>query len=72
MHKMLIGDHLFVIYPTNADAENSFNELMKTALWSSLPAVKSGKVTFVETKWNYDDMLTSSMLLDEFPKLLAK
>ncbi|MEK3767722.1 AraC family transcriptional regulator [Paenibacillus sp. FSL R5-0887] len=72
MHKMLIGDHLFVIYPANADAENSFNELMKTALWSSLPAVKSGKVTFVETKWNYDDMLTSSMLLDEFPKLLAK
>lgn len=68
MHEMLIGDHLFVMYPADADAEKSFNELLKTALWSTLPAVKSGKVTFVESKWNYDDMLTSSKLLDELPK----
>ncbi|AIQ52504.1 AraC family transcriptional regulator [Paenibacillus sp. FSL R7-0331] len=72
MHEMLIGDHLFVLYPTNSDAENSFNELLQTALWSSLPAVKSGKVTFIDSMWNYDDMLTSGMLLEEFPKMLEK
>ncbi|WP_172455406.1 AraC family transcriptional regulator [Paenibacillus sp. BIHB 4019] len=72
MHDMLIGDRLFILYPHNEDAEASFAELLETSLWKSLPAVKSGKVTFVETKWNYEDMLTSDMLLDELPKLLAQ
>ncbi|WNS45587.1 AraC family transcriptional regulator [Paenibacillus sp. MMS20-IR301] len=72
MHQMLIGDRLFVIFPENPDAEESFNELLNTALWQKLPSVQNGKVTFIESKWNYDDMLTSNLLLDQFPKLLGK
>ncbi|MCG7383122.1 AraC family transcriptional regulator [Paenibacillus sp. ACRRY] len=72
MHETLIGDHLFVLYPQNDDAEASFKELLETPLWKKLPAVQSGKVTFIESKWNYEDMLTSDMLLDEFPKMIAE
>ncbi|NMI05673.1 AraC family transcriptional regulator [Paenibacillus sp. SZ31] len=72
MHEMLVGDHLFVLYPENDEAESSFKELLETPLWKKLPAVQSGKVTFIESKWNYEDMLTSDMLLDEFPKMIAE
>ncbi|MNJ46102.1 hypothetical protein D3C77_412250 [compost metagenome] len=72
MHDTLIGDRLFVLYPANDDADKAFNELLNTPLWKTLPAVQNDKVTFIETKWNYEDMLTSDMLLDEFPKLLTQ
>lgn len=72
MHEMLVGDHLFVLYPENDEAESSFKELLETPLWKKLPAVQSGKVTFIESKWNYEDMLTSDMLLDEFPKMITE
>jgi iron complex transport system substrate-binding protein len=42
------------------------------ALWSSLQAVKNGKVTFIDSMWNYDDMLTSGMLVNQFPGMLEK
>ncbi|MBD2860410.1 TroA family protein [Paenibacillus oceani] len=70
LHEMVIGDRLFVLYLSNPDAETSFKELLESPIWKRLPAVQNGKVTFVDTKWNYNDMLTSDMLLDEFPKLL--
>ncbi|WP_339166682.1 hypothetical protein MKX75_21140 [Paenibacillus sp. FSL R5-0341] len=72
MHEMLVGDHMFVLYPENDEAESSFKELLETPLWKKLPAVQNGKVTFIESKWNYEDMLTSDMLLDEFPKMIAE
>ncbi|WP_312894861.1 AraC family transcriptional regulator [Paenibacillus eucommiae] len=72
MHDQLIGDHLFVLYPSNEDAKATFDELLKTPLWSALPQVKNNKVYFVDTKLNYTDALTSEQLLDELPKLIAQ
>ncbi|MFF2885957.1 helix-turn-helix domain-containing protein [Paenibacillus sp. NPDC057967] len=70
MHEMLVGDRLFVLFPANPEAEHTFEELLESPLWQQLPSVQNGKVTFIETKWNYTDMLTSDMLLDEFPHML--
>lgn len=71
MHETLIGDHLFVLYTGDKEAKKSFDELVKSPLWKSLPAVKNGNVHFMEDKWNYNDMMTSGMLLDEFPKVIS-
>ncbi|QNK89157.1 ABC transporter substrate-binding protein [Sporosarcina sp. resist] len=72
MHEMLIGDRLIVLHSADKDAEKAFEELLKTDLWKSLPAVKSGKINFIEDKWNYNDMTTSGMLLDEFPNVMEQ
>ncbi|MBE1556577.1 ABC transporter substrate-binding protein [Sporosarcina limicola] len=72
MHDILIGDRLFVLHSADKDAEKAFAELLKTDLWKSLPAVKGGKINFIEDKWNYNDMTTSDMLLDEFPNVMEQ
>jgi len=72
MRDTLKGDHLFVLYSSDKDAEKALDELQKTPLWKSLPAVKSGKIHFIQDKWNYNDMMTSGMLLDEFPSMMAQ
>ncbi|WP_160297251.1 helix-turn-helix domain-containing protein [Paenibacillus sp. IHBB 10380] len=72
MHDQLVGDHLFVLYPSNKDAKNTFNDLLKKPLWSGLPQVKNNKIHFVETKWNYDDANTSDKLLVKFPEIMAE
>ncbi len=73
LHETLIGDHLFVLLSADKEAQKAFDELkQEPPLWNSLPAVKNNKVHFIEDKWNYDDMTTSSMLLEEFPNMLSK
>ncbi|MBU3204177.1 ABC transporter substrate-binding protein [Clostridium algidicarnis] len=72
MNDWIIGDRLFVLYSSNKDSEESFKQLLNTNLWKSLPAVKNGKVHFIEDKWNYNDMSTSDMLLDEFPNIIGR
>ncbi len=58
----------------SGDKENqkAFEELKQEPLWNSLPAVKNNKVHSIEDKWNYDDMTTSNMFLEEFPNMLTK
>ncbi len=70
LHETLIGDHLFVLISGNKEAQKAFYELKQEPLWKTLPAVKNNKVHFIEDKWNYDDMTTSNMLLEEFPNML--
>jgi len=72
MHDQLVGDHLFVLYPSNEDARAAFDDLLKTPLWSTLPQVKNNHVYFMDSILNYTDALTSEQLLEELPNLMAK
>lgn len=72
LHETLMGDQLFVLISADKEAQKAFEELKQEPLWNSLPAVKNNKVHFIEDKWNYDDMTTSNMLLEEFPNMLTK
>ncbi len=72
LHETLVGDQLFVLISGDKEAQKAFDELTQEPLWNSLPAVKNNKVHFIEDKWNYDDMTTSNMLLEEFPNILKK
>ncbi|WP_259391830.1 hypothetical protein [Paenibacillus thiaminolyticus] len=47
--------------------------MMRSPLWHSLPAVRSGRVHLVDAvKWNYADALTRELLLDALPRLMGK
>ncbi|QDQ00497.1 ABC transporter substrate-binding protein [Lysinibacillus fusiformis] len=72
MHDTLVGDYLFVLLSADKEAQKAFEELQQKPLWNSLPAVKNNKIYYIEDKWNYDDMTTSEMLLEEFPNMLVK
>ncbi|MEC1177684.1 AraC family transcriptional regulator [Metasolibacillus meyeri] len=72
MHDLLIGDHLFVLVSVDPEAKKVFEELQQKPLWNALPAVKNKKVHYVEDSWNYTDMTTSTMLLEEMPNILTK
>lgn len=44
MHEMLVGDHMFVLYPENDEAESSFKELLETPLWKNYLLCKTEKL----------------------------
>ncbi|MNW15626.1 hypothetical protein D3C71_2141920 [compost metagenome] len=47
-------------------------QLMRSPLWNSLPAVRKGQVYLLENaKWNSADALTREKLLNLLPKLLG-
>ncbi|UHA72635.1 helix-turn-helix domain-containing protein [Paenibacillus sp. 481] len=66
------GDHIFMLRPTNTEAEQAASALMNSSLWRSLPAVMNGRAYSVEKAWNYGDALTRAKLLDTLPQLLCR
>ncbi|URJ61597.1 hypothetical protein [Paenibacillus polymyxa] len=45
---------------------------MKSKRWLQLPAVRQGRVYFVEAdRWNWSDAMTRQKLLTALPKLLV-
>jgi len=70
--ELLVGDHLFVLYPYNDDAKEGFSELLKTKLWSQLPQVRNQRIHFVDSNLNYTDPFVSLRLVEELPKLMTE
>lgn len=65
------GDHIFMLIPERQDSLQAMEQLLQSSLWSSLPAVRQGKVYILEgSKWNSGDALTREKLLSLLPKLL--
>ncbi|UKS28434.1 AraC family transcriptional regulator [Paenibacillus sp. HWE-109] len=67
------GDRIFMLLPAEGNARHTVEEMLSTALWRSLPAVKNGHVHMVEAdQWNYSDALTREKLLEILPQLLRQ
>ncbi|WP_431089975.1 ABC transporter substrate-binding protein [Paenibacillus sp. 8b26] len=66
------GDRIFMLIPTAPDSKRTLDHMLNSALWSSLPAVRQGRVYFVEAdRWNWNDAMTRQKLLTALPKLLG-
>lgn len=67
------ADHMFVIVRDQGDDQAAFKEIESSAIWKSLPAVKSGKVHFIDTDTYYGvDITTIRETMKELANLLAK
>ncbi|BBI32958.1 AraC family transcriptional regulator [Cohnella abietis] len=67
------GDRIFMLLPQKKDSKEAMEELMRSALWRSLPAVQKGRVYVVEAaKWNSGDAFTRELLLEALPRLMGK
>ncbi|WP_440116385.1 ABC transporter substrate-binding protein [Paenibacillus sp. QZ-Y1] len=66
------GDHVFLIAAGAGQDSAENDELMKSAIWMDLPAVKNGHVYVVEQKWNKRDAYTMRELLNELPAIMKK
>lgn len=66
------GDRIFMLIPERKDSREAMEQLMRSPLWNSLPAVRKGQVYLLENaKWNSADALTREKLLNLLPKLLG-
>ena len=67
------GDRIFMLIPENPESKAAMERMMRSPLWHSLPAARSGRVHLVDAvKWNYADALTRELLLDALPRLMGK
>jgi AraC family transcriptional regulator, transcriptional activator for feuABC-ybbA operon len=67
------GDRIFMLIPENPESKAAMDRMMRSPLWHSLPAVRSGRVHLVDAvTWNYADALTRELLLDALPLLMGK
>ncbi|AIQ52618.1 ABC transporter substrate-binding protein [Paenibacillus sp. FSL R7-0331] len=66
------GDEVFVLGDETAETSAAVDELMEGAIWNTIPAVKSGHVYVTDSKWNFDDLITRTRLLEELPVLMSK
>ncbi|MDF2724917.1 MAG: ferrichrome transporter substrate-binding protein, partial [Paenibacillus sp.] len=67
----LAGDHIFLVtQDTNEASKKGVEELIQSALWKNLPAVKNGQAHVVNNRWAFNDSVTLEWLLDEMPKVL--
>ncbi|MBH5318836.1 ABC transporter substrate-binding protein [Paenibacillus sp. GSMTC-2017] len=66
------GDRIFILNPTDASAEEETEAMMKTSLWSSLPAVEKGYVYNFDIEKASGDALARTWMLEELPKALNK
>ncbi|WP_256760424.1 AraC family transcriptional regulator [Cohnella sp. WQ 127256] len=65
------GDRIFMLIPEKDESRKAMEEMMNSALWQSLPAVRNGRIHVVEAeKWNYSDAMTRERLLDALPPIL--
>lgn len=66
------GDRIFMLVPTAPDSKHTLESMLNSPLWHSLPAVRQGRVYFVEAdRWNWSDAMTRQKLLTALPKLLV-
>ncbi|MGG1616466.1 helix-turn-helix domain-containing protein [Paenibacillus sp. NRS-1782] len=66
------GNRIFMLIPTASDSKRTLERMLNSTLWRSLPAVRQGRVYFVEAdRWNWNDAMTRQKLLTELPKLLG-
>lgn len=66
------GDVIFVLGDKTEETSAALNSLLNSAVWKSIPAVKNGQTYYVDSKWNFDDLVTRTRLLEELPKLMDK
>lgn len=67
------GDRVFMILPESPESRSAMEELMSSALWRNLPAVKNGYSYLLnEQDWNYEDAATREKLLSLLPELLTQ
>jgi len=65
------GDRIFMLIPEKDESRQAMEELMSSALWHSLPAVRNNRIHVVEAeKWNYGDAMTREKLLEALPPIL--
>ncbi|WP_068498779.1 AraC family transcriptional regulator [Paenibacillus kribbensis] len=66
------GDRIFMLVPTAPDSRRTLERMINSSLWRSLPAVRQGRVYFVDAdRWNWSDAMTRQKLLTTLPKLLG-
>ncbi|MEK0316923.1 ABC transporter substrate-binding protein [Cohnella sp. 56] len=60
-----IGDQLYLLQDGEAETKKQAEELLAGSLWKTLPAVRNGQVHTLDSRWNFDDPVTRTRLLDE-------
>lgn len=64
------GNHIFLLLTTSASAKKKTKQLVESATWKQLPAVKNGHVYFLEEqKWN---LLDAYSRLRQLEAIIAK
>lgn len=53
------GDHMFVIVRSEGDDQAAFKEIQDSAIWKNLPAVRNGKLYFIDTDKYYGVDITT-------------
>ncbi|RNB80635.1 hypothetical protein EDM59_25290 [Brevibacillus nitrificans] len=66
-----MGTHMFVLTDTSVDTVERQKSLTDSNLWKTIPAVKEGRVYWLNSKFNYDDPITLDRLLDEIVTIMS-
>lgn len=66
------GDRIFILNPEDPAAQDSTNELMKSNVWSNIPAVKNGFVYSFDITKAGSDALSREWMVKELPKALVQ
>ncbi|WP_256760671.1 ABC transporter substrate-binding protein [Cohnella sp. WQ 127256] len=66
------GDRIFILTPAAEEAQKSTDEMLKSKIWSSLPAVKNNHVYTIDIIKSGSDAITREWMLQELPKMFAK
>ncbi|WP_053377101.1 ABC transporter substrate-binding protein [Paenibacillus sp. FJAT-27812] len=65
------GDRVFMMLPKSPDSRAAMEELIRSPIWRSLPAVKNGySYVLDELDWNQEDASSRDKLLSLLPELL--
>lgn len=65
------GDRIFILNPVADEAKKSTEELLKSKIWLELPAVKNGKVYFMDIEKSSSDAATRDWLTEELPRMMS-
>lgn len=68
--KEYAGDRIFLLTPVAEEAKQSTENLLKSPIWKSLPAVKNGYVYTQDIMKTSSDATTREWPLGEIPQLL--
>lgn len=68
----IAGDRIFILEPVTEDAKQSTKELMDSAVWKNLPAVKAGKVYHFDIVKASGDAMSREWLLKELPEQMIQ
>ncbi|MGX4585971.1 ABC transporter substrate-binding protein [Paenibacillus chitinolyticus] len=66
------GDHLFVLVQDNNESKTESDQLLKSSIWGTLPAVQKGHVYVVSAEWNTDGLLALEQLFKELPQWMQR